>query len=71
MFTRKKFDPTRAPKLQMGNFSLDFSGEAKYLEVTLDSRLTFGPILEIRQPLRRDYSLESKLQLATSGVRHQ
>ncbi len=43
MFTRKKFNPTRAPKLHMGNFSLDFSEEAKYLGVTLDSRLTFGP----------------------------
>ncbi len=43
MFTRKKFNPTRAPKLHKGNCSLDFSGEAKYLGVTLDSRLTFGP----------------------------
>ena len=43
MLTRKKFNPSRAPKLYMGNFSLDFSEEAKYLGVTLDSRLTFGP----------------------------
>ncbi len=43
MFTRRKFNPTQVRKLWMGNFPLDFSGEAKYLGVTLDSRLTFGP----------------------------
>ncbi len=46
VFTRRKFSLTQVDKLWMGNFPLDFSGEAKYLGVTLDSRLTFGPHID-------------------------
>ncbi len=43
MFTRRRFDLTQMRKPRMGNFPLHLSREAKYLGVTLDSGLTFGP----------------------------
>lgn len=48
MFTRKKVDWSSLPKLEMGDRKLPFSRAAKYLGITLDSRLQWSDHLNNR-----------------------